>query len=69
MSGVGEYPRPSPYGSDAAVEASSLAALRGARDFRDVLGEIVQKRLGNPDNLSEVFPGYSDWKIRGVAKG
>jgi uncharacterized protein (DUF1501 family) len=27
-------------------------------DFRDVLGEIVQKRLGNP-NLSFVFPNYS----------
>lgn len=26
-------------------------------DYRDILGEIVQNRLGNP-NLSTVFPGY-----------
>jgi|SRR3990170_2342135 len=35
-------------------------------DFRDVLGEIVQRRLANPDNLAQIFPGYSDWKMRGV---
>ena len=29
-------------------------------DFRDVLGEIVQKRLGN-DRIDEIFPGYN-WK-------
>lgn len=27
-------------------------------DYRDILGEVVQKRLNNP-NLSEVFPGYT----------
>jgi 5-methylthioadenosine/S-adenosylhomocysteine deaminase len=26
-------------------------------DYRDILGEIVQNRLGNP-NLSTIFPGY-----------
>jgi uncharacterized protein (DUF1501 family) len=33
-------------------------------DFRDVLSEIVRKRLLNP-NLSQVFPGYSP-RFRGV---
>jgi len=27
-------------------------------DFRDVLGELVQRRLGNAANLETVFPGY-----------
>lgn len=27
-------------------------------DFCDVLGELVQKRLGNGGNLDAVFPGY-----------
>ena len=30
-------------------------------DYRDVLGEVVEKRLKNP-KLSEIFPNYSDWK-------
>ncbi len=34
-------------------------------DFRDVLGELVQKRLGNR-HLSAVFPGYSRPTFRGV---
>ncbi len=34
-------------------------------DFRDVLAEIVQKRLANP-NLDEVFPNYPTWKNLGV---
>lgn len=34
-------------------------------DFRDVLGEIVQKRMLN-DKLSEVFPNYSKFKMRDV---
>lgn len=33
-------------------------------DYRDILGEIVQQRLGNP-NLASVFPGYSP-VFRGV---
>lgn len=37
-------------------------------DFRDVLGEVVQKRLGN-SNLAAVFPGYSTFNFRGVMKG
>jgi uncharacterized protein (DUF1501 family) len=35
-------------------------------DFRDVLGEIVQKRLGNPDNLAQIFPEYTGWKMRSI---
>ncbi|MBI5303800.1 MAG: DUF1501 domain-containing protein [Chloroflexi bacterium] len=36
-------------------------------DFRDVLGEIVQKRLAN-SNLAGVFPNYPTFKFRGIAK-
>lgn len=32
--------------------------LTATIDFRDILGEIVQKRLTNPD-LASVFPGYT----------
>ena len=35
-------------------------------DFRDVLGEIVQKRLGD-SNLAAVFPKYNTFKFRGLA--
>ncbi len=38
-------------------------------DFRDVLGEIVQKRLGNPNNLAQIFPEYTAWNMRGVVQG
>jgi uncharacterized protein (DUF1501 family) len=34
-------------------------------DFRDVLGELVAKHMGNP-NLSAVFPGYKNPKFRGL---
>jgi uncharacterized protein (DUF1501 family) len=34
-------------------------------DFRDVLGEIVVKHLGNP-NLKTVFPGYAEPKFRSL---
>lgn len=37
-------------------------------DFRDVLGEIVQKRLLDTD-LAAVFPGYSTFNFRGLAQG
>ncbi|MCC6299887.1 MAG: DUF1501 domain-containing protein [Anaerolineales bacterium] len=30
-------------------------------DYRDVLGEVVEKRLKNP-GLGEIFPNYADWK-------
>jgi len=34
-------------------------------DFRDVLGELVAKHLGNP-NLKAVFPGYENPQFRGL---
>ena len=34
-------------------------------DFRDVLGELVARHLGNT-NLKSVFPGYESPKFRGV---
>lgn len=37
-------------------------------DFRDVLGEVVAKHLGNGD-LSGVFPGYTRPKFRGLLAG
>ena len=36
-------------------------------DFRDVIGEIVQKRLGN-SNLAAVFPHYSDFHMHGLLR-
>ncbi|MBM3129323.1 MAG: DUF1501 domain-containing protein [Chloroflexi bacterium] len=36
-------------------------------DFRDVLGEIVQKRLGN-SNLAAIFPNYPTFKFRGLVR-
>jgi uncharacterized protein (DUF1501 family) len=37
-------------------------------DYRDVLGEVVEKRLKNP-RLSEIFLNYADWKNLGVVQG
>lgn len=37
-------------------------------DYRDVLGEVVEKRLKNPA-LAEVFPTYADWKNLGIVRG
>jgi uncharacterized protein (DUF1501 family) len=34
-------------------------------DYRSVLSEIVEKRLGNP-NLDKVFPGFSGYKPLGI---
>ena len=36
-------------------------------DYRDVLGEIVEKRLKNP-SLGQVFPGYTGGKDLGIVK-
>ena len=36
-------------------------------DYRDVLGEVVEKRLKNPA-LGEVFPTYVDWKNLGIVE-
>lgn len=37
-------------------------------DYRDVLAEIVQKRLLN-DKIGEIFPGHSDLDFLGLAQG
>lgn len=36
-------------------------------DYRDVLGEVVEKRLKNPA-LGDVFPTYADWKNLGIVQ-
>ena len=41
--------------------------LEVTTDFRRVLAEVVTKRLGNP-NISEVFPGYEDYRPLGVVE-
>jgi uncharacterized protein (DUF1501 family) len=41
--------------------------LNVTTDFRDVLGEIVAKRLGD-GALGDVFPGYSSFRFRGLVK-
>ncbi len=57
----GEWPG---LGKDNLYGPGDLAV---STDFRDVLGEIVQKRLAN-QNLAGVFPNYKTFKFRGVAK-
>lgn len=37
-------------------------------DYRDVLGEVVEKRLKNPA-LGEIFPTYAEWKNLGIVQG
>jgi uncharacterized protein (DUF1501 family) len=39
--------------------------LNVTTDFRDVLGEVVSKQLGNQD-LRAVFPGYKGGRYRGI---
>jgi uncharacterized protein (DUF1501 family) len=36
-------------------------------DFRDVLGEILTKRLGN-NRLDDIFPGYVPTQTLGLAE-
>lgn len=55
----GEYPTLAP---DKLYGPGDLAVTT---DFRDVLGEITQKRLGNP-NLTAVFPNYPTFNFRGI---
>ena len=42
--------------------------LNVTTDYRDVLGEIVQKRLKN-SQMSQVFPDYTEGKNLGIAQG
>ena len=56
------------YGDWPGLEPEQLYENRDLNlttDFRDVLGELVSKHLGNP-NLRSVFPGYSESRFRGL---
>jgi uncharacterized protein (DUF1501 family) len=56
------------YGDWPGLEPEQLYENRDLNlttDFRDVLGELVSKHLGNP-NLRSVFPGYNESRFRGV---
>jgi len=58
------------YGDWPGLAASKLYGpgdLAITTDFRDVLGEIVQKRLANT-NLAAVFPNYAKFNFRGLVK-
>lgn len=37
-------------------------------DYRDVLGEIVEKRLANPGHLDQIFPSYTAYSPRGLVR-
>ncbi len=58
------------YGGWPGLSADQLYGpgdLAVTSDYRDVLGEVVEKRVKN-QNLSEVFPNYTDWQNLGVVK-
>ena len=58
------------YGEWPGLQAEQLYGpgdLQVATDFRDVLGEIVAKRLGNAA-LGQVFPGYSSFNFGGIVR-
>ena len=44
------------------------ADLAVTTDYRQVLGEIVVRRLGNA-RLGVVFPGYKDYQPLGIVRG
>jgi uncharacterized protein (DUF1501 family) len=59
------------YGDWPGLEEEQLYERRDLQlttDFRDVLGELVTRHLGNPQ-LTTVFPGYSQPKFRGLLAG
>ncbi len=56
------------YGDWPGLAPEKLAGpgdLAVTTDFRDVLGEIVQKRLLN-NQISDVFPSYTTWNFRNI---
>lgn len=56
------------YGDWPGLEQEQLYENRDLNlttDFRDVLGELVARHLGNT-NLKSVFPGYAEPKFRGL---
>jgi uncharacterized protein (DUF1501 family) len=44
------------------------ADLAVTTDFRQVLGELLSTRLGNP-NLETIFPGFSGYNPLGIFRG
>lgn len=50
-----------------APDALDEGDLAVTTDYRTVLGEVLQKRLGNP-NLNEVFPGLGNPSFLGVCR-
>jgi uncharacterized protein (DUF1501 family) len=56
------------YGDWPGLSTDKLAGpgdLAVTTDFRDVLGEIVKKRLLN-DHIGDVFPNYTTWNFRNL---
>ena len=56
------------YGEWPGLEPEQLYENRDLNlttDFRDVLGELVSRQLGNR-NIASVFPGYDQPKFRGL---
>jgi uncharacterized protein (DUF1501 family) len=56
------------YGDWPGLEPEQLYEQRDLNlttDFRDVLGELVTRHLGNRE-LKNVFPEYTDPKFRGI---
>jgi uncharacterized protein (DUF1501 family) len=59
------------YGEWPGLETEQLYEQRDLQlttDFRDVLGELVVRHLGNPQ-VASVFPGYQQPKFRGIIAG
>jgi uncharacterized protein (DUF1501 family) len=59
------------YGDWPGLEREQLYEERDldvTTDFRDVLGELVARQMGN-QRLSDVFPGYGPPRFRGITAG
>lgn len=59
------------YGDWPGLETSQLydnADLEVTTDYRQVLSEVLVKRLGNP-NIETVFPGFSEYSEMNIVKG
>jgi uncharacterized protein (DUF1501 family) len=59
------------YGDWPGLEREQLYEERDlgvTTDFREVLGELVTRHMGNP-RLAEVFPGYESRGFRGIVAG
>ncbi|MEW6029599.1 MAG: hypothetical protein AB1554_08960 [Chloroflexota bacterium] len=54
-----ENSRPEPGKNDQLYDHADLAVTT---DYRQVLGELLMNRLGNP-NVGEVFPGFEGGEL------